>query len=353
MRTDVDVLIIGAGVAGLSAAFFLARSGGRNVYVAEKEPGPGRVASGRNAGMIHHYHADARTRSFLASSVKRLRRCQEESSDRTFFHQKPSLWYLPPEMDLSKRGPGDAGDRWVRLGEGRPDLLENRETGEGQWWICRDDGLLAPGEFISFLRREVESSGGHVETGEEVLTGWRTGDRWHVRTSNDHYRVRHVINAAGAHVDKVARQFGVSSRGFRPMNRYLFYAPESVVPERYGFLWDRNRDLYLRHMDGGTLMSVCEERPMSAGEGPGYPPPREKLARRVTRHYPSFRPVSLRGHWWCQRTAPPLDTDVFVIGEDEEHPGFIWAAGLYGHGMTGGLEVGKRAAVAVGDRNLP
>ena len=47
-----DILIIGAGVAGLSTAYHLSTSGGKNIVVIEREKELGGHASGRNAGMI-------------------------------------------------------------------------------------------------------------------------------------------------------------------------------------------------------------------------------------------------------------------------------------------------------------
>jgi len=49
---DADVLVVGAGAVGLSAALHLARQGLRTVVV-EKEGGPALHQSGRNSGVIH------------------------------------------------------------------------------------------------------------------------------------------------------------------------------------------------------------------------------------------------------------------------------------------------------------
>ena len=50
--TRIDVVVIGAGAIGASAAWHLARAG-RRVMVLEKEPGPALHQSGRNSGVVH------------------------------------------------------------------------------------------------------------------------------------------------------------------------------------------------------------------------------------------------------------------------------------------------------------
>lgn len=51
---DCDVLVIGAGIVGLSTAYAITRAApGTRVVVLEKEPGPARHQTGRNSGVIH------------------------------------------------------------------------------------------------------------------------------------------------------------------------------------------------------------------------------------------------------------------------------------------------------------
>ncbi len=53
-RYDCDVLVIGAGIVGLSAAYAVTRAApGTRVTVLEKERGPALHQTGRNSGVIH------------------------------------------------------------------------------------------------------------------------------------------------------------------------------------------------------------------------------------------------------------------------------------------------------------
>src|SRR3989338_9968700 len=57
MRT-MSIVIIGAGFAGASCAWWLTRLGVRDVVVLEREEMPGLHASGLNAGMARSYEED-------------------------------------------------------------------------------------------------------------------------------------------------------------------------------------------------------------------------------------------------------------------------------------------------------
>ncbi|WBB63972.1 L-2-hydroxyglutarate oxidase [Streptomyces sp. WMMC500] len=63
MADDCDVLVIGAGIVGLSTAYALTRAApGIRVLVLEKEPGPAQHQTGRNSGVIHsglYYRPDS------------------------------------------------------------------------------------------------------------------------------------------------------------------------------------------------------------------------------------------------------------------------------------------------------
>src|SRR5664279_5303120 len=48
-----DILIVGAGIIGLTIARELVRTGHGDIVIIEKEPDLGRHASGRNSGVLH------------------------------------------------------------------------------------------------------------------------------------------------------------------------------------------------------------------------------------------------------------------------------------------------------------
>jgi D-arginine dehydrogenase len=64
---DSDVLVVGAGIAGAAAGFFLAAAGAR-VTVLEMEDAPGRHATGRSAALYSEYFGPPEVRALTAAS---------------------------------------------------------------------------------------------------------------------------------------------------------------------------------------------------------------------------------------------------------------------------------------------
>src|SRR5512136_1878844 len=77
-----DILIIGAGIIGLTVARELVRAGHGEILVIEKEPEPGRHASGRNSGVLHagiYYSPDSlKAKSCLNGNRLMKQYCREK-----------------------------------------------------------------------------------------------------------------------------------------------------------------------------------------------------------------------------------------------------------------------------------
>ena len=77
-----DILIIGAGIIGLTLARELVKGGRGEILVIEKEPEPGRHASGRNSGVLHagiYYSPDSlKAKSCLNGNRLMKQYCREK-----------------------------------------------------------------------------------------------------------------------------------------------------------------------------------------------------------------------------------------------------------------------------------
>ena len=79
---DADVLIVGAGIMGLTIARELVQNGWENIVVIEKEAETGKHASGRNSGVLHagiYYAPDSlKAKSCLNGNFLMKAYCREK-----------------------------------------------------------------------------------------------------------------------------------------------------------------------------------------------------------------------------------------------------------------------------------
>lgn len=333
--------VIGAGVAGLATALFLLKTGRKNVEVFEKEPFPGRWASGNNAGMLHHYHPDEELRSMLSDGIRLLKAFNNRISD-SFLTSCPSLWLLPDERAKMVIRSGETSCRQLPAGDVPEAFRPEGENDGFRYLQFPEDGLVDAGAFLQTLTDELKQRGGALRTNIEITSGRRLGDRWILRSASDTYPVTAVINAAGAWAGEVGDHHGSGKGGLQPEGRYLFQTTIPFPDLDYSYYWDRKHNIYFRRLSEGTLVSVCENVTTDPGEAPGhYENIRQLLAERITSTYPQFSSFSIQNSWWCQRSFFP-DRLPF-IGADPDLDRFYWVSGLGGHGVSASMATGRKA----------
>src|SRR4029079_10796332 len=200
--TAVDVVVVGAGIAGASAAAEL--SVDRGVVLIERESLPAQHASGRSA-------------SVLSETSGHPAVCALARLSRPFFESPPPRFV--EHALLRPRGliwVGETGDEAL-LDElaARAALVaptSRRLTAAGVRALLptfADQAIAAGGVFepnamaidaaalIDGYLRVLRVNGGRLATGAEAVTLGRHGDGWTVTTPTGEWQARHVVNAAG------------------------------------------------------------------------------------------------------------------------------------------------------------
>ena len=214
MTTErADVVIVGGGIVGLSIARELASRGARDVLVLEKEEGLGRHASGRNSGVLHagiYYAPDSRkAKTCLAGNMAMRAYCKEKGlplleCGKVVVARDESE--LPVLDELFKRATAN-GARVEMLDEKALALVEPcaRTVGRALW--SRDTAVVDPKAVLASLLGDLTAGGKvRIRTGIEVLGAGAKGE---VLTTAGTIEFGRLVNAAGAHCDRVARFFGV------------------------------------------------------------------------------------------------------------------------------------------------
>jgi L-2-hydroxyglutarate oxidase len=208
-----DVVIVGGGIVGLSIARELASRGARDVLVLEKEEGLGRHASGRNSGVLHagiYYAPDSRkAKTCLAGNMAMRAYCKEKGlplleCGKVVVAREESE--LPVLDELFKRATAN-GARVEMLDEKGLASVEPcaRTVGRALW--SRDTAVVDPKAVLASLLGALTAGGKvRIRTGIEVLGAGAKGE---IRTTAGTIGYGRLVNAAGAHCDRVARFFGV------------------------------------------------------------------------------------------------------------------------------------------------
>ncbi|UQA94567.1 L-2-hydroxyglutarate oxidase [Streptomyces halobius] len=232
---DCDVLVIGAGIVGLSTADAITHAApGTRVVVLEKEPGPARHQTGRNSGVIHSgiYYppGSLKARFALQGSAEMVKFCAEHdiphevtgklivATDRAELPRLHSLIQRGREHGLPVRELGPA-----QIAEYEPEVRGLAAIHVGTTGVC-DFGAVA-----RQLARLAMDAGARIAYGEEVTAIGRRPGRVAVRTAaGTVYRARALVNCAGLQCDRIARLAG-DPPGMRIVpfrGEYFTLAPE-------------------------------------------------------------------------------------------------------------------------------
>src|SRR5215216_374267 len=97
MKKTADVVIIGGGCMGTSAAYHLARLGLNDVVILEREPLLAMGSTGRNAGGVRHQFSNEVNVRLSIESIKLFEHFADEVGYEIDFHQDGYLFLLSEE----------------------------------------------------------------------------------------------------------------------------------------------------------------------------------------------------------------------------------------------------------------
>ncbi len=208
-----DVLIVGAGIIGLTIARRLVLAGCDSVVLVEKEEAVGMHASGRNSGVLHagiYYDPDSmKAKSCLNGNFLMRAYCREKGlplreTGKVIVARDEGE--LPALRELERRAAAN-GAKVEMVDERQLAEIEPSARTAGKALFSHYTACVDPLAVLGSLRRDLEAGGkARVVTGC-LFTGIR-GSRTAV-TSRGKIAFRKVVNASGAHCDRVARLFGV------------------------------------------------------------------------------------------------------------------------------------------------
>jgi D-arginine dehydrogenase len=209
--SSVEILVVGAGIAGASLAAEVAAR--RRTLLVEAEEQPGYHSTGRSAAFWHEGYGGA-----LVAPLSRASRPLLERGG-----------YLAPRGAIHLAREGEAIDLVEGVSAhamGRLQLEERLPGLAAQWTHGADEPSLADIDVARLhadLLAAARRAGGEVRTDARVVAATRLpGGGWSVRLDDGtSLHCHRVVNAAGAWGDELAMLFGIEPLGLVPKRRTM------------------------------------------------------------------------------------------------------------------------------------
>ncbi|MET4102894.1 D-arginine dehydrogenase [Roseovarius sp. MBR-78] len=327
-----DIIVIGGGIAGVSAAAECARAGA-SVTVLESEPQIGYHATGRSAAIFIRNYGNATLRA-LNAAAEPIFEQPGEISDTPILSPRGELM-IASEDELPVLDAYLDGALGVERLTGReaaaivPILRPERIAGAMIERAARgiDVDLLLQG-----YARMLRARAGRIVTGAAVKALRREAGQWHVETAQGTFTAPTVVNAAGAWADDVAALAGLPRLGLQPYRRSaaIIPAPEGHETEHWPIFGSIAETWYAKPEAGKLMVSPADEDPVDPHDAW---PDDMVLAEGLHRFEQAVtHEVTRVEHSWAGlRTFAPDRTP--VAGADPRATGFFWLAGQGGYGV--------------------
>jgi D-arginine dehydrogenase len=342
MTRTADVLVIGAGMAGVGAAARLAPE--LRVTVLEMEERPAYHTTGRSAATFILNYGNAVLRSLNRASADMLR-TGGDLADSGFLAQRGMMYVAAAGQEalLDHELEGADGleeiptDEAVRL---FPVLRRDRVVRAA---VERDASDIDVDALLQAFLRKLRAHGGEVAPRAEVKAMRREGATWRVETTAGPFEAPVIVNAAGAWGDVVAGRAGIAPLGLQPLRRSIAVvpAPPGHDPSRWPLTASAAEDWYVKP-DGGRLwVSPADEDLVEPHDAW---PDDMVLAEGIDRFQQmvDIEVTRLERSWAGLRTFAPDRTP--VAGPDPGTQGFFWLCGQGGYGIQTSPALGRLAA---------
>ena len=332
----VDIVVVGAGMAGASLAAELAPHA--SVVLLEAEALPGYHATGRSAAFWTESYGGPGVQPLTSASGDFLRAPPANFADRGFLTPRGALHLAATDdhaaldafearfagsgIDLE---PLDAAAMAARV----PGLRPAAWTGLLEPSCCDIDVAALHAAYV----RAAKAGGAELLCSAPLRSAEREGGRWRIDAGEAVTLDAGVlVDASGAWADRVAGMAGVAPLGIRAYRRtivQLRVAP--AVPDGLPLVLDAAGRFYFKPEAGGRLwLSPHDETPAPAADAA---PEEIDVATAIDRMAAvvDWRVERVERAWAGLRSFAPDRLPVY--GFDAAMPGFFWFAGQGGFGI--------------------
>src|SRR4051812_6799929 len=345
LPSAADVVIVGGGVVGTSAAFHLAEAGA-DVVLLERDQLAGGSTS-KAAGGLRAQFSDALNIEIAKRSLAAYKRFGRRPGWEIDYEEIGYLFLLTTETELEAFTRSVALQNELRVPSRIVGPQEAREicpllAGEDilAASYCPTDAHATPESVVQGYASGAREHGAHIAVSTPVEGIERRNDTiTGVRTPRGTIATGTVICAAGAWSRACGAMAGVQL-DVTPLRRQVLYtAPMADLPDKLPLTIDFATGFYFHREGRGLLMGMADPN-----ETPGFSVERTDdwipdLLAIAERRAPRIASAPIQGGWAGLYDMSP-DYNA-MIGEDKTVSRFLYATGFSGHGFLQGPATGE------------
>jgi D-arginine dehydrogenase len=355
---EFDFAIVGAGIAGVSAAYHLAPAG--SVVVLEREHVAAYHTTGRSAALHSETYGSAEIRAITVASGRFYRKPPAGFADHPLLTPRGALiaGRVEQQAELKEAAAEFArlvpSVRWLDPDEVRrlQPLLKPEAVAGGAVFEPEADDMDVAAIHGGFLRG-ARAAGAELRLNAEVTALDRRQGRWQIALRDgEAVAATTLVNAAGAWADVLGGLAGARPVGLVPKRRtaFTFDAPAGFDLAAMPMAIDFDESFYFKPEVGQFLASPADETPSP----PCDAQPEELDIAIAVERIEAATTLQIRRikNKWAGLRSFVADKNL-VVGFDPAVEGFFWLAGQGGYGIQTGAAAGRLAASLSLGKGLP
>lgn len=347
-----DFLVVGAGIAGASAAAHLAQS--HRTLMIEMEERPGYHTTGRSAATYEPNYGPPPMLALTRASEAFFRAPPAGFSDAPLFADRPSLFIeaVGQEAFTADLLAKSSGLDEISREEARKIYPVFRDGYVRRAFLDRftadmDVDLIHRGFLKMFKAR-----GGELLLSSPLTALTRKAGLWQAVAGPHRIEAKVIVNAAGAWGDVVAELAGAAPIRLQPKRRSIGVIPfhSEAAWQHWPMVTDTGETWYAKPQSGKLIVSSADATPvdphdayaddMAIAEGV------ERLMAATT-----IEVTRIEHSWGGLRTFAPDGSP--AVGFDPQSDDFFWLVGQGGYGIQSAPALGETAAALARRKPAP
>lgn len=356
MMRECDFLIVGAGIAGASAGYFLAKK--HKVIVLEREEQPGYHTTGRSVAVYTEAYGPRPVRALVIAGGSFFQRPPAGFTDVALCHPHGFMFIGREDQrsvlmaELAAVQPLSPTIREMSVDDAIRRVPVLRRDYLAAAFFDPNCLSLDVNAIHQGYLRGLKTAGGEVVTSAEAERFERHGSKWRVHTPMGVFAAPVVINAAGAWADVIAERIAARKIGLVPKRRTViaFTPPAGTETATWPVVIDAQEQFYFKADAGTILGSPGDETPSPPTDAQ---PEEIDIAITVERiERATTMPIRRIIRKWAGLRSFVADR-VPVVGYAADVEGFFWLAGQGGYGIETSAGLARSAAGLATGEGLP